>query len=597
MKKIVSVIIAVLILSTGVFGASFGDVSGHWAESYIEKWVYNEKINGYPDGTFKPDANITRAEYVKLLASLLPNMPYGEDVLYEDVLEGNWFYKSVQKLITVGALKNTGLFRPSETINRLEVMTLAAKAFSMESEAELTFADAAEIPDDAKPYVSALVEMGIVSGYEDNTIRPLRSVTRAEVIKILDGFGYVYEKDSLEGIMDRIYAAAYEEKPSVMYTRVDDESAQYFLGLENLTGIVEALGSEPMVSAQAHSVCLIRAKDGVDIEALKEKIRTSVDPRKWVCVGVDKEDVIVTNEENLILLVMDSNRAEKIARSFAGIFPKPETLENGIILYDGYYMETPGEFSEKSIKNFSEKLSAFFATQGVDNAVFSLVPGKNYYINDKLASPFDYEKMDAIIKENLRGVKFVDLYDSLSLDDYIKSDLHWKQNDLQKVLSAIGSEMGFSIDLGAYTKNEIQGFKGYYSQKAENVPAESIFYLTNDVTDKAVVDHFSVKDFKGIYNASKLSGKDPYNFFLSGAAPIITINNSLPASDRELIIMGDSFALSIAPLLLEAYKSVTIVDIRMVSTKIINDYVSFDGKDVLALYSDRIINNSIMLKF
>ena len=597
MKKLISILLSLLLLINGVSALAFSDTEMHWAKDIIEKWAYAEKINGYPDGTFKPDANVTRAEYVKLLASLINPMPYGDEVLYEDVLEGNWYYESVQKLVTLGALKNTGLFRPSEPINRLEVMTLAAKAFYIESEAELDFADAAEIPDDAKRYIAGLKEMGVVSGYEDNTIRPSRLVTRAEAIKVLDGFGYVYEKDSLEGIMDRIYAGAYEEKPSVMYTRIDNESAQYFLGLENLDGIVEALGSEPMISAQAHSVCLVRAEDGVDIEALKEKIRTSVDPRKWVCVGVDKEDVMVANEGNLILLIMDSNRPEKIMRSFINLFPKPEALDNGVIVYDGYYMETPGEFSEKAIKNFSEKLSAFLADQGVDNAVFSLVPGKNYYINDKLETPFDYEKMDAIIKENLKGVKFADLYDALSLDDYIKSDLHWKQNALQGVLSAIGEEMGFAIDLGEYQCNEIKDFKGYYSQKAENVPAESIFYLTNDVTDNAVVDHFTVKDFKGIYNPSKLSDKDPYNFFLSGAAPIITLQNSAPSSDKELIIMGDSYALSIAPLLLRAYKSVTIVDIRMISTKIINDYVSFEGKDVLALYSDRIINNSIMLKF
>jgi len=600
MKKIISLSVAFILLATGVFASSMTDISGHWCEEIIEKWVYAEKINGYEDGSFKPDANISRAEYVKLLASLLPPMPYGEEVLYEDVKEGDWYFESVQKLVTMGVLVNEGTFNPSELINRLEVMVLAGKTFYMESEAELPFTDADEIIDEAKPYVSGLVEMGIISGYEDNTIRPLRNITRAEVVKVLDGFGYVYDKDSLEGITEKIYGGVYDEKPSVMYTRIDDSTAQYFLGLESLEGIEEALGSEPMISAQAHSVCLVRAKEGVDIEALKEKIRTSVDPRKWVCVGIEREEIIVNNIGNLIILIMDRDKGEEIEMEFlevCGEEPEVKYFDKGVVSYNGYYADTLGEINEKSVSDFSEKMSLLLAAQGVDNAYFAVVPTKGYYINDKLQTPFDYDKMNSILKEKMASVKFIDLYDSLSLTKYAKSDIHWKQDALQGVLNKIGGEMGFNVDLNSFEKKEIENFKGYFAQKAEGVEAEKISYLTNEGLESATVDHFTEKEFKGIYNSAKLETKDPYTFFLSGAAPVIKITNDKAESEKELVILGDSFSLSIAPLLANAYKTVTIVDLRMVSGKIINEYVSFEGKDVLALYSDTIINKSIMLKF
>ena len=81
--------------------------------------------------------------------------------------------------------------------------------------------------------------------------------------------------------------------PETSYTDITDENAQYFLGLENLNGIDEALASDAVMRPVAHSVCLVRVSDGGDVEAIKEEIRAKVNPAKWICVGVSREDVIV----------------------------------------------------------------------------------------------------------------------------------------------------------------------------------------------------------------------------------------------------------------------------------------------------------------
>ena len=73
-----------------------------------------------------------------------------------------------------------------------------------------------------------------------------------------------------------------------------------------------------MMGSIAHSVVLVRTKDNADIEGIKTKIKEKIDPRKWVCVGVEKEDVTVLNKGNLVALIMvqDETTREKLITAF-----------------------------------------------------------------------------------------------------------------------------------------------------------------------------------------------------------------------------------------------------------------------------------------
>ena len=130
------------------------------------------------------------------------------------------------------------------------------------------------------------------------------------------------ENDNVEGkledLMTKMYADIKEdERPMLANTPVDSENIEYYLGDASIE-YSEALASEPMMGSIAHSVVLVRAKDGADIEGIKTKIKEKVDPRKWICVGVEKEDVIVENRGNLIVLIMvqDENTREKLKTAF-----------------------------------------------------------------------------------------------------------------------------------------------------------------------------------------------------------------------------------------------------------------------------------------
>lgn len=124
---------------------------------------------------------------------------------------------------------------------------------------------------------------------------------------------------SLTEIMEKIYKDLKEENtPMGLGTiEITKNDIQNFVGTNDFE-FKEALASESMVGAIAHSVVLIRTEDNADIKSIKEKIKENVDPRKWVCVGVEKEDVIIKNKGNLIIVIIieDEVGRETIEKGF-----------------------------------------------------------------------------------------------------------------------------------------------------------------------------------------------------------------------------------------------------------------------------------------
>ena len=126
---------------------------------------------------------------------------------------------------------------------------------------------------------------------------------------------------TLEEIMTKVYADIPEdERP--MLGNIDvlkdaPDNIKYYIGTEDIE-YEEILASEPMMGSIAYSVVLVRMKDGADIESAKQKILDTVDPRKWICVEVPKDDVIVKNKGDLIILIMvkDETTRNKIEKGF-----------------------------------------------------------------------------------------------------------------------------------------------------------------------------------------------------------------------------------------------------------------------------------------
>lgn len=126
---------------------------------------------------------------------------------------------------------------------------------------------------------------------------------------------------SLEEILEKIYQdIPSDEMPMLGNIDVDKDMAdniEYYIGTKDIE-YKDILASEPMMSSVAYSVVLVRMQEGADIKDAKSKILDNVDPRKWLCVEVAKEDVIVKNKGDLIILIMVSDQAtrEKIEKGF-----------------------------------------------------------------------------------------------------------------------------------------------------------------------------------------------------------------------------------------------------------------------------------------
>ena len=194
MKKVIAFMVAAVLILTAILpaaatGASFTDVEGHWAESYIEKWAAKGVINGYGDGTFRPDQLITRAEVAKILALAYEMETDVEPTAFSDVAADAWYYDYIQACATsqiVGGYPD-GTFLPNNPITRSEAVKMVCIAASIPERTTGVedFPDADQIPDWSVGYWNALHKAGVIHGYEDGTLRPVQCITRAEMIKIL----------------------------------------------------------------------------------------------------------------------------------------------------------------------------------------------------------------------------------------------------------------------------------------------------------------------------------------------------------------------------------------------------------------------------
>src|SRR5665647_580006 len=148
------------------------DIQGHWAEMTVSKWVYNGYIVGYPDGTFRPDNTITRAEFV-----VLANKSFGNTntavINFSDVKATDWFYGEIGR--AMAALYITGYeggtFRPEAQVSRQEAAVMVARLLNLSAaDSTIAFNDAADIPAWSSGRIGAVVAKGVMSGYPDMTL-------------------------------------------------------------------------------------------------------------------------------------------------------------------------------------------------------------------------------------------------------------------------------------------------------------------------------------------------------------------------------------------------------------------------------------------
>lgn len=272
---------------------------------------------------------------------------------------------------------------------------------------------------------------------------------------------------------------------------------------------------------------------------------------------------------------------------------------HGICMTQGHAFQLEYPLNEDSVEHACSVFRKIWEKNLQESRVFAaVVPDKAYYFAPEQGYPvMDYEKLFQKMKTEMPYAQFVDLTDCLTGEDYYRTDTHWRQERLTQVTKKLGAAMGVSFDAQYQPREAENPFYGvYYGQAALPMEPDRLYTLHNDLLDGCKVYNYETNQYGGIYDWEKLSGKDPYETFLSGPVSLLRIENPQAQTDQELIVFRDSFGSSLAPLLAQGYKTVTLVDVRYISGSMLSRFLDFHGQDVLFLYSTLVLNNSAMLK-
>lgn len=196
-KKLVLVLAIVMIVSsfgTSFAAVTFSDLNkAEWAKETILKWSGFGLVSGYNDGTFRPSNKITRAEFA-VMAMKAFDLESTRLHVFKDVKSSDWFYQQVSQMARLGYINGyaDGTFRPNSPITRAEAAAIIANIMGLTQDVAGAgaFIDMDVIPAWARGYVGAVAKAGFVSGYTDFTFRASNNITRAETVAMLNNTVY-----------------------------------------------------------------------------------------------------------------------------------------------------------------------------------------------------------------------------------------------------------------------------------------------------------------------------------------------------------------------------------------------------------------------
>ena len=273
---------------------------------------------------------------------------------------------------------------------------------------------------------------------------------------------------------------------------------------------------------------------------------------------------------------------------------------NGIYEKDNILYQIDTKVNVKSIRHLLNKINYIDKTYLTSqNKYFVYIPDKNYYLNDEKIPKIEYNTIEGSLKNGLpSNYKWIDIKNNLDLSSYYRTDIHWSQDKIIGVANNICENMGLSKLESYYTSKEYYPFYGaLYSKTVTSIKPDKITYLDSDIIRNTKVYNYEKKGYEKVYKESNLNNIDSYDIFLSGATALLTLENNSNTSGKELIMFRDSFGSSLAPLLIEKYSKITMIDLRYIGSKYLESVLNLSGnEDVMFIYSNVIINNSFTLK-
>lgn len=247
MKRFFSIVMLSLLLCAWILpaaqAASLIDLEQHWSAGDVEKLIEQGSVGGYPDGTFRPDATITRAEFAKILRqSLALASVEGND--FADTAN-HWAITDIHTLVSEQIIVPAEYGRqygPDGAITRREIAIMLVRAMELNDSATALSGQATAFTDDTKiqPYDKGYLylakELGLVSGYEDGSFQPNNKATRAEACVMIVRLLKLKGLDSSENVTAPIVSLSNEQtanQPTSDNAWQTSNQAHYQLSLQN----------------------------------------------------------------------------------------------------------------------------------------------------------------------------------------------------------------------------------------------------------------------------------------------------------------------------------------------------------------------------
>lgn len=283
------------------------------------------------------------------------------------------------------------------------------------------------------------------------------------------------------------------------------------------------------------------------------------------------------------------------------VYQKKEN-QGTFILKDNLF-QSNNEINEKSVSHLTSKIkevsNTYFQNQSI---YFAMIPDKNYYIQDDSIPKINYKELETSLKKQLpNNINWIDLKETLNLNSYYQTDIHWKQESLEETIKKIREHMNLEMYPFPNNQKTYNPFYGaLFSRLPSNIKPDTLTYVTDLNIENAQVYNYEKQKMQKVYEERFLKNIDSYDVFLAGATPLLTIQNPLQANGKELILFRDSFGSSLAPLLIANYSKITMIDLRYINSTLLKDIPELNLQnspaDILFLYSVPIINNSFALK-
>ncbi|WDH98279.1 S-layer homology domain-containing protein [Paenibacillus urinalis] len=176
--------------SVGAAATVTNDIQGHWAQSQLQHWMNEGHLTGYGDGSVKPNKSISRAEFVSLINRIFG---YSEQasLSFADLSPSNWAYTDIASAVKAGYVQGyeNNTFRPGADVTRQEAAVMISKLLNVKNVSYDTlnqFSDRDMIAEWGKTAVASVVEQEVMEGYPNGTFSPLRLLTRAEAVVLIE---------------------------------------------------------------------------------------------------------------------------------------------------------------------------------------------------------------------------------------------------------------------------------------------------------------------------------------------------------------------------------------------------------------------------